>query len=216
MKLLKIILLAFIVFMLSTGLSAQDNAATPEYEATKQTEKLQQELNLSTSQVKKVYEINLKYARARQSSVSRSEAMERMKNKDADLQNVLSNEQINRLQNKRYERSSFQTVKPGINFRSSGESTPSRTTTRTTSDEAVKSLTRRSNSEMQTNRNASNRNATNREGTNRNADVQPRRFTPQDNNQRSVAPSTRSTTPSPPQNTESKRVESSPTGSQRR
>jgi hypothetical protein len=195
------------------NLYAQEDAATPEYEATKQTEKLQQELNLSTNQVKQVYEINLKYARARQASVSRSEAMERMKNKDADLHRVLSNEQINRLQNKRYERSGFQSLKPA-NFRSSGESTQSVTTNRPNSEDPGKTQTRRSSSEMQTNRNA----------TNRNTDVQPGRLTPQSNTQRSstpytrsITPSTRSTTPSSQQNTESKRVEThTPTGTQRR
>ena len=54
---------------------------TPEQEALKQTDKLQQELNLSTEQAKQIYDINLRYARERQASNKRSEAVERMKNK---------------------------------------------------------------------------------------------------------------------------------------
>lgn len=107
MKLLKI--LRVLIFLLAMPLYGQENAAsTPEYEATRQTEKLQQELNLSGEQIKLVYEINLKYARARQSSTTRSEAMQRVKNKDADLEKVLRKDQINKLRTKRYERSVYQ------------------------------------------------------------------------------------------------------------
>lgn len=84
---------------------------TPEQEAARQTEKLQQELDLTQEQVKQVYEINLKYARERQVSNRRSEAMERMKSKNEDLKGVLSEEQFEQLQNKRYERSSFEIPK---------------------------------------------------------------------------------------------------------
>lgn len=80
---------------------------TPEQEATRQTEKLKQELNLTPQQSKEVYEINLRYAKQRQVSNSRTEAMERIKNKDADLKRVLDNEQYDRLQNKHYERSTY-------------------------------------------------------------------------------------------------------------
>lgn len=83
---------------------------TPEQEAVKQTEKLQQELNLSPEQTKQIYEINLKYARERQVSNTRSEAMERMKNKNADIEQVLNQEQNNRLQSKRYERRTYETT----------------------------------------------------------------------------------------------------------
>jgi len=81
---------------------------TPEQEASRQTEKLQQELNLTPEQSQRMYEINLRYERQRQISNTRSEAMERIKNKNADIQHILSDEQNNRLQNKRYERSSFE------------------------------------------------------------------------------------------------------------
>lgn len=209
MNLLKIILLAFAVIILNINLNAQDNESTPEYEATKQTEKLQRELNLSNTQVKQVYEINLKYARARQNSTSRSEAMERMKNKDADLHRVLSNEQINQLQNKRYERSSFQSANPS-NFRSQGQTNNSRTTNRPNSNQEYTTQPRRSTSTMQTNRSK----------TYRDSNQQQRRVvTPSVNNQRGVQTNStpRSTTPSSNQNTERSRSETSPSsGSQRR
>jgi len=114
MKFLKIILLALAIISLNINAYSQDHNATPErtpeQEAAKQTEKLQQELNLSAEQIQQVQEINLKYARARKTSNSRSEALKRIKNKDNDLQKVLNPEQYKQLQNKRYERSSFQSL----------------------------------------------------------------------------------------------------------
>lgn len=90
--------------------SAQENTntpeRTPEQEAALQTEKIQQELNLTANQVQQVHEINLKYARERQVSNSRSEALQRIKKKEQDLRRVLKPEQYNQLQNKQYERSS--------------------------------------------------------------------------------------------------------------
>lgn len=104
-----ILLLAFGASVLSV--QAQEAPVvmqrTPEQEAAKQTEKLQQELSLTQEQVRRVYEINLRYARARQASNTRTEAMERMKNKNADLEKVLTIDQSERLQSKRYERSNF-------------------------------------------------------------------------------------------------------------
>ncbi len=100
-----------IFFACSVALYAQDSAdmptRTPEQEALRQTEKLKQELDLTPEQTKKVYEINLRYAIQRQNSNSRSEAMERIKNKDTDIKKVLSTEQYDKLQNKHYERSTY-------------------------------------------------------------------------------------------------------------
>ncbi len=97
---------------LAAPIYGQDNTAvpqrSPEQEAVKQTERLQQELNLSPDQAKHVYEINLRYARERQISNKRAEALVRMKNKNSEIQQVLSQEQNERLQSKRYERSSIQ------------------------------------------------------------------------------------------------------------
>ncbi|MDO9154170.1 MAG: hypothetical protein Q7U47_10825 [Paludibacter sp.] len=212
MKLLKIILLAFAVFVLNVNIYSQDNAATPEYEATKQTENLQQELNLSTEQVKQVYEINLKYARARQNSVSRSEAMERMKNKDADLQKVLNSEQINRLQNKRYERSNFQSVQP-TNYRSPVESTNQQTVRRTVNKQDVRNESSRGAETMQTTNRATNRttNQSDRRG------IQGKNY---QQTERSLTTPSRSTTPSPqvttPSNPENNRGTRNSSGSNRR
>ncbi|NDV45744.1 hypothetical protein D0T49_01595 [Paludibacter sp. 221] len=103
--------ITFFLFLSCTlSLIAQDKnlpIRTPEQEATRQTERLQQELNLTPEQTRKVYEINLRYARQRQQSNTRSEAMERTKNKDADLKRVLNNEQYNQLRDKHYERSTY-------------------------------------------------------------------------------------------------------------
>ncbi len=111
MKTLRFILLLFILSTPGLPVLSQENPAvpkrTPEQEAAKQTEKLQQELDLSQDQADKLYQINLKYARQRQISNTRSEAMERMKNKNAEIQGILNSEQNSRLQSKRYERTSF-------------------------------------------------------------------------------------------------------------
>lgn len=113
MKILKYIVLVFLMF-LSINISGQDNTAmperTPEQEAARQTEKMQQELKLTPEQARQIHEINLKYARARKVSNSRSDAIQRIKDKEADLSRVLNDMQRSILQNKRYERSSFQTA----------------------------------------------------------------------------------------------------------
>jgi len=115
MKTYKIVLV--ILFLLTVALPevySQENSTvpkrTPEQEASKQTDKLQQELNLSQSQANHVYEINLRYARERQISNKRSEALERMKNKNAEIKQVLNPEQNERLQTKRYERTYLETT----------------------------------------------------------------------------------------------------------
>lgn len=111
MNLLKIIVL-FLLFLLPTLSFGQESTSiperTPEQEAAKQTEKLQQELNLSTEQARQVHEINLKYARARKVSNTRMDAIQRIKDKEIELSRILSDQQQSQLQNKRYERSSFQ------------------------------------------------------------------------------------------------------------
>jgi len=108
MKLLNIVLFVFLFLSMVLPMSSQEISVvpkrTPEQEAAKQTEKLQQELNLNQDQANKVYEINLHYARERQISNKRSEALERMKNKNAEINQVLNPEQNERLQSKRYER----------------------------------------------------------------------------------------------------------------
>jgi len=113
----KIYILVFVLyFACGFSLKGQSNSnapqRTPEQEATKQTEKLQQELDLTGDQAKRVYEINLKYARQRQISNTRAQAVERMKSKDADLRQVLNSGQYSQLQSMRYEGVPAQTREP--------------------------------------------------------------------------------------------------------
>ena len=112
MRIFKYILFPLMFFCLITATFSQEVSVTsdrtPEQEAIKQTEKLQQELNLSAEQTKQVYEINLRYARERQISNTRGEAMLRIKNKNAELEKVLSIDQNNKIQNKRYERTTVE------------------------------------------------------------------------------------------------------------
>lgn len=98
-------IILIMVFMLGvTGFMAQESQRTPEQEAANQTEKMQKELNLSSEQTKAVYEIQLKYAKERQNSNSRSDALQRVKNKRSELKKVLQKDQFDQLQNKRLER----------------------------------------------------------------------------------------------------------------
>jgi hypothetical protein len=123
-----------IFLVLFSPIFSQDNSVvpqrTPEQEAVRQTEKIQQELNLTSDQAKTIYEINLRYARERQISNTRTEAMERMKNKNVEIQQILNAEQNEKLQTKRYERTSpniNQTPNRAIPLNSSGFRLPSDT-----------------------------------------------------------------------------------------
>ncbi len=110
-------LLLLLCLCLVSAIRSQGNIVNlqriPEQEALKQTEKLQQELGLTDEQTRQIYEINLRYARERQISNTRTQAMERIKNKNAEYEQILNSEQNNRLQNKRYERTSFSS--PSVN-----------------------------------------------------------------------------------------------------
>ena len=103
-----LVLLVFFICLQFMGVTAQDTAPapvrTPEQEAVLQTQKMERELNLNGEQQKAIYEINLKHARERQVSNSRSQALERTKNKNSAIKQVLSHDQYDQLQNKRYER----------------------------------------------------------------------------------------------------------------
>lgn len=94
----------FVAFIFSTSATAQSTSVTdrtPEQEATKQTEKLQKELNLTAEQVKHVYDINLKYARERKQSNRRTDAVTRIKKKNEEISRVLSEKQNDELLSKR-------------------------------------------------------------------------------------------------------------------
>lgn len=101
-----IIFIVVVVFQLGfLHAEPQENAVapprTPELEARVQTNKMRQELGLSAEQAQEIYEINLRHARERQVSNSRSDALKRVKNKEQELQRVLSPGQYNRLQEMR-------------------------------------------------------------------------------------------------------------------
>lgn len=92
---------AFIFSISATAQSTSVTDRTPEQEATKQTEKLQKELNLTAEQVKHVYDINLKYARERKQSNRRTDAVTRIKKKNEEISRVLSEKQNDELLSKR-------------------------------------------------------------------------------------------------------------------
>jgi len=111
MKTVNIFSVVLLLLMVSSIYSQENTGVpqrTPEQEAVKQTDKFQQELNLTPDQAKQIYDINLRYARERQISNKRSEAVERMKNKNGEIQQILSSEQNDRLQTKRYERTTIE------------------------------------------------------------------------------------------------------------
>jgi len=75
---------------------------SPETEALRQTERMKNDLNLTPTQEKLVYNINLKYEKERQQSTDRRQALERIKNKNEELRKVLTEQQYAQLQSKRY------------------------------------------------------------------------------------------------------------------
>ncbi|MFV0390686.1 MAG: hypothetical protein ACK5KP_02185 [Paludibacteraceae bacterium] len=96
-----IIFLAVNLSLTATAQSTSVANLTPEQEASKQTEKLQQELNLSSQQAKDVYDINLKYALERKQSNKRSDAVVRIKKKNEEINRILNSTQKEELQSKR-------------------------------------------------------------------------------------------------------------------
>ncbi len=66
---------------------------TPEQEAAKQTEMMKRDLALLPEQVDTIYALNLKYALLRRTSHSREEWATYLKQKDIDLQSILTAEQ---------------------------------------------------------------------------------------------------------------------------
>lgn len=149
MKFFKIILSLVFIFSLTFDAKGQESVVmqerSPEQEAAKQTEKLQNELQLTPEQTQIVHEINLKYARERKISNTRTDALRRIKEKDEDLQRVLNHDQFRQLQNKRYNKSSFQQPDNNTNSRTEYKSNENRRTTYPTSrTPSVESSERRS------------------------------------------------------------------------
>jgi hypothetical protein len=77
---------------------------TPEQEAAFLTEKMKKDLYLTSEQSQAIYEINLRYARERKVETSRIKALERVRLKENEIQQVLTAEQISRMQEKRINR----------------------------------------------------------------------------------------------------------------
>lgn len=144
------------VFVAAQSMSISDR--TPEQEAAKQTEKLQKELNLSAEQTNKIYEINLRYARARQQSGRRSDAMERIKNKDNEIKRELSPNQYNQLTTKRME---VQSVEVGEKVRYTRTNPQNRIETNRSRRQSSESEINTGRSSRQTNRNELMRGFTN-------------------------------------------------------
>ncbi|HBY52219.1 MAG TPA: hypothetical protein DEH15_07185 [Marinilabiliales bacterium] len=168
---------------------------TPEQEAALQTQKMQKELNLNNNQLQSIYEINLKHARERQVSNSRSKALERSKNKNSEIRQVLTPDQYNRLQDRRYER---YPVDGSINNRTT---TPQQQRTQPASERRSETVTPRVNRENLQNRTPAVRQQTPNTNTrtaapssNRNIQVNP---SVRNNNQ---VPTRGTTTTRPPSN----------------
>lgn len=105
------VVIILFIFAFTVCISAEtQERKTPEQEAAGQAEKMQKELNLNTEQTEAVYRIQLKYAKQREASNSRSEALERVRNKDNDLKGVLRNDQYENLQNKKFDRSNSNSI----------------------------------------------------------------------------------------------------------
>lgn len=148
------IVVLFLTFTFSLNANAQSTPVTDrtaEQEAVKQTEKLQQELNLSNQQAKSIYDINLKYALERKQSNKRTDAINRIKKKNDEINRVLNNRQREELQTKRstvqsveidgQRRYSSTDTKGRVdnNSRSNSNNANSRTAGRTQQDRPVRS-----------------------------------------------------------------------------
>ncbi len=95
-----------ILFLLAGGcavlLKAQPQPPffrTAEEEAEKQTEMMQHELELTREQRDTIYQINLKYAKARRVSNTRAEMLARINQKTEELKRVLTKEQYHQYMN---------------------------------------------------------------------------------------------------------------------
>ncbi|MDR2824603.1 MAG: hypothetical protein LBB41_05330 [Prevotellaceae bacterium] len=110
-KLLLVIVMSFIFNTLrvyaQTEVNGQTVARSPEAEALRQTERMKIDLDLTSTQEKLVYNINLKYEKERHQSNSRTQALERIRSKNEELRKVLSEQQYARLQRKRYDQSTL-------------------------------------------------------------------------------------------------------------
>jgi len=113
MKAISVNVLLLIVFLFAGNViwGQKKTSSTPEERATKLTEWMKTNLQLSGDQVTQVQTLNLKYANKTQElqtqSLSRKQKMQILKDndkaKDAELKNVLTTEQYNNYQVKKEE-----------------------------------------------------------------------------------------------------------------
>ena len=100
----KILFLFLLLLFAQNFISGQSNDVpqrTPEHEASRQTERMQVDLNLTQEQVDLIYDINLRYERERLLSDARYDVVERIKKKNEDIKKVLTEEQYKKMQNMR-------------------------------------------------------------------------------------------------------------------
>lgn len=100
-RIVYIMLFTLLFFASKIAAQTSTDQRTPEQEATKQTEILQSELNLSPEQTKQVYQINLRYEKVRQNTSSRKTALQVIRQKNEEIQQVLTQQQKGQLQNRR-------------------------------------------------------------------------------------------------------------------
>ena len=107
-----LVLVSLFVFSVSAQRPDKSSKTTPEDRATRQTEMMTKQLNLTADQQAKIKEINLKYSQ--QQVGQRSQAKEQMKQnrenmktqmnaRDAEIKQVLTPEQLEKWQAKRNE-----------------------------------------------------------------------------------------------------------------
>jgi len=111
----KFFILIVLLLLGEVSLVAQQSEAVPvlslpEIEASRQTERMKTDLQLTPVQEKLVYNICLKYERERQEATqnSRLKSLERFRNKMEELQQVLTKKQFEQLQHLRYNTATFQ------------------------------------------------------------------------------------------------------------
>ncbi len=100
-RVLYIVVFSLMFVFASKAQDSNTNIQSAEIEASKQTEHLNKQLNLTQEQSSKVYEINLKYAQKRQESLKRSDAVEIIKMKNEEIEKVLQANQVSALRNMR-------------------------------------------------------------------------------------------------------------------
>lgn len=192
----KILILLFLFLFATLNLDAQRNISTsitqrsPEQEASKQTEKMQNELNLTPEQVKSIYEINLRYAQARQKVASRADAMQMIKNKDNEVRRVLTTQQNEQLQNIRASR---RQIEIGDNVQRMRTNPETRVTNRGNEDaRRAEASQRSSRSEESSSRTAENRSSESRSTESTRSSFSPSRSSERESSDRSSSNSSRS------------------------